>query len=138
MKWYPDDCHKGDIVRIPVGSFYHYGIYVSDDEVIEFGDAPLGGFGRDESAIRVISVTMDAFSHGIIPEVAHPDAGEKKKRFSPEETAARARARLGEGGYSLLHNNCEHFVNCCAFGESACSATDAVRSHWKQLFGRHE
>lgn len=135
MKWFPDDCQTGDMLRIPVGSFYHYGIYVSDDEVIEFGDAPLGGFGRDESAIRVIAVTVDAFSHGIIPEKAHLDAAERKKAYSPAEIAARARARLGEGGYSLLHNNCEHFVNSCTFGESTCSVADAVREEWMKRLG---
>ncbi len=32
-------------------------------------------------------------------------------RFSREETAKRAEARIGERGYDLISNNCLHFVN---------------------------
>ncbi|MBR4852552.1 MAG: lecithin retinol acyltransferase family protein, partial [Clostridia bacterium] len=42
---------------------------------------------------------------------------EKKKRFSPEKTVSRAKSRLGETGYNILENNCEHFVYDCAFGK---------------------
>ena len=38
--------------------------------------------------------------------------------YSPEETVARARSRLGETNYNLLTNNCEHFVIWCKTGVS--------------------
>jgi hypothetical protein len=38
--------------------------------------------------------------------------------YSPEETVARARSRLGETNYNLLTNNCEHFAIWCKTGVS--------------------
>ena len=40
MKWEYKDCRYGDIIRVKLGSVYHYGIFVSDDEVIAFGLPP--------------------------------------------------------------------------------------------------
>ena len=101
MRWEPTACQAGDMVRIRLGSVYHYGIFVSEDEVIQFG----------------------------LPPTAENRA-EQRRRIPPSETVARARARLGEGGYNLIHNNCEHFVNECVFGESRCTQEEDVRSRW--------
>ena len=40
MRWEPAVCRAGDMVRIRLGSIYHYGILVSEDEVIAFGLPP--------------------------------------------------------------------------------------------------
>ncbi|MBO4432607.1 MAG: 4'-phosphopantetheinyl transferase superfamily protein, partial [Clostridia bacterium] len=42
----------------------------------------------------------------------------------------RASARIGETGYNLIHNNCEHFVNECALGVKYCSVEDDARKRW--------
>ena len=34
MKWWPESCVPGDMVRIAIGSVHHYGIFVSENEVI--------------------------------------------------------------------------------------------------------
>ena len=52
---------------------------------------------------------------------------EAKKMRSPEEIITTASERIGEGGYDILHNNCEHFVNSCAFGKSNSAFVDNVR-----------
>ena len=36
--------------------------------------------------------------------------------YSPEETVSRAKSRLGERGYNLLWNNCEHYAIWCKTG----------------------
>lgn len=36
--------------------------------------------------------------------------------YSPEETVSRAKSRLGERGYNLLWNNCEHYAVWCKTG----------------------
>lgn len=46
---------------------------------------------------------------------------EREKReqyhlYSPSETIARAKSRLGEDEYSLITNNCEHFAIWCKTG----------------------
>lgn len=38
--------------------------------------------------------------------------------YTPEETVARAKGRLGERNYDLVENNCEHFALWCKTGLS--------------------
>ena len=62
MKWQPVDCKSGDMIRIAIGSFYHYGIFVSEDEVIQFGYPPLPEFKEKNQNITVGAVDIDEFS----------------------------------------------------------------------------
>ena len=70
MKWAPNDCKSGDMIRIRLGSIYHYGIFVSEDEVIQFGYPPLPEFKDKNQSITVDAVNIDEFSSGKIVEVA--------------------------------------------------------------------
>jgi hypothetical protein len=133
MKWTPADGRSGDMVRIQIGSLYHYGVFVSEDEVIQFGYPPLPEFAGKNAVVTVGKVDVDAFSCGSIIEVADLDRREKKKRLPPDETVARARERLGEGGYNLIHNNCEHFVNEIVFGEKISEQELEVRRKWQRF-----
>lgn len=130
MRWQPAQCSPGDIVRIRLGSVYHYGVFVSEDEVIQFGLPPTAENRAKEGEVRVLATDIDVFACGCIVETAVPDRAELKRRLPPDETIRRARARLGEDGYNIIHNNCEHFVNECAFGESRCTQADDVRKRW--------
>lgn len=38
--------------------------------------------------------------------------------YTPKETLARARSRIGESNYNLFSNNCEHFALWCKTGIS--------------------
>lgn len=130
MRWEPTACQAGDIVRVRLGSVYHYGILVSEDEVIQFGLPPTAENRAKEGEVKVLATDIDVFACGCIVERACLDRSEQRRRIPPSETVARARARLGEGGYNLIHNNCEHFVNECVFGESRCTQEEDVRSRW--------
>jgi len=128
MRWWPSPCKKGDIVRVRIGSVYHYGIFVSESEVIQFGPPPvsLGSF----SDHKVIASNIESFSCGNIVEVASPETAQERRRYSVGKTVRLARARIGEGGYDLIHNNCEHFVYECTYGEHRSTQTDDVRRRW--------
>lgn len=130
MRWEPTACQAGDMVRIRLGSVYHYGIFVSEDEVIQFGLPPTAENRAAEGEVRVLATDIDVFACGCIVETACLDRSEQRRRIPPAETVARARARLGESGYNLIHNNCEHFVNECVFSESRCTQEEDVRSRW--------
>lgn len=130
MKWWPTDCEAGDIIRVHLGSVEHYGIFVSEDEVIQFGLPPVKSSQGQPSEFKVVATDIATFCCGNIPEVSVPDKKELKARFSKEETIARARARIGEEGYSMLHNNCEHFVYECAYGIKKSTQVDSVRKKW--------
>ncbi len=130
MKWSPDECRQGDMIRIQLGSFYHIGIFVSEDEVIQFGLPPVPEYRTDMDKVEVIATDIDVFSCGKIVEVAHLSFSEKRKRFKPEKTVELARSRIGERGYNILHNNCEHFAYECVFGIKYCSQVDELRKKW--------
>lgn len=133
MKWAFQECRRGDIIRVRLGSVYHYGIFVSDDEVIAFGLPPTAENLKHQEAIRVLSTDIDVFSCGKLVETAQLSFTEKRRRFSADKTVELARGRIGEGGYSLIHNNCEHFVNEVAFGESYSEQEQAARDKWRKF-----
>ena len=130
MKWVLEEPKLGDIVRIKLGSIYHFGIYVSDDEIIQFGLPPVN-LDRDASQIKVCTTNLNDFLCGKFLEVGIPDKQEKKKINSPKEIVKKAQARIGEGGYHILYNNCEHFVNQCAFNQGVCEQIENVRKMWQ-------
>lgn len=131
MKWVLSEPCEADVVRVKIGNFYHYGIYVSDAEIIQFG-LPSTDLRRDVSKVEVCISNIDEFLCGNFIEVGEPDKKEKKKMYSPKEIVQKARERIGEKGYHILYNNCEHFVWQCVFGKKVCSQVDAVREMWKK------
>ena len=130
MKWEPIECKAGDMVRIKLGGVLHYGIFVSENEVIQFGLPPTAENRAKEGEVAILATDIDTFACGCIVETACLDRAEMKKRLPNEETVRRARARIGETGYNLIHNNCEHFVNECVFGEARCTQEEDVRRRW--------
>lgn len=132
MRWEPTECARGDILRIRVGSIYHYGIFVADNEVIQFGLPPRGIKRAANEEIRVLATSVDEFAQGSVIEVGVCEKAEARERKSPEETVAAAQARMGSGGYNLLHNNCEHFVNECAFGRRFSEQEEQAKKKWRE------
>lgn len=103
------------MIRVKLGPVWHYGVYASDDEVIAFGLPPWPAPPPPET-VRVVATDIDVFACGQMVEQAVFGFLEKRRRVPPEESIRRARARLGEGGYDLLNNNCEHFARACVLG----------------------
>lgn len=131
MKWWPGELSAGDLIRVALGSIYHYGIFVSEDEVIQFGPPPINLQTLNIDSISVCTTTAEEFSCGTIIEVAQLDRLEKRKRRSPADTVAYARSKLGQTGYDILRNNCEHFAYDCVFGKGYCSQTEDARKRWR-------
>ena len=130
MDWVNATPKKAEIIRTKVTFYYHYGIFIDENEVIQFGlpNDP----GKPSEQIKVLSTDVYTFLCGGNIEVGRPNKEEKMRMFSQEEIIKTARNRIGEGGYDILHNNCEHFVNSCVFGESSSSFVDSVRNKIKQ------
>ena len=123
----------GDIVRVEAGQFYHYGIYVSGEEIIQFGPTPDAAHSLLDRDIRVCTSDMNGFLKGGFLEVASFSLAERIKAASPKEVVDRARKEIGTGGYEILTNNCEHFVNNCVFGKKTSEQVDSVRAFWKSI-----
>ena len=106
----------GDILRIKLCGIYHFGIFVDDKTVVQFGLPPISTFARKN--VKVLSTTLNDFSCGFPVQVAVFFGEELSRINSPEIRVKKALARLGEGGYNILHNNCEHFVRWCKNGKA--------------------
>ena len=130
MRWSPGDCRPGDMIRVKLGSVYHYGIFVSEDEVIAFGMPPVSEYADLPGRLLVCSTDIDVFSCGKIVEVGECDKAELKRKRNADEIISAARSRIGEGGYNLIHNNCEHFANECFFGERKSLQEEEARRKW--------
>lgn len=133
MKWEPMEPQTGDMIRVKVGPLYHYGIFLSDDRVIQFGLNPVLRRHVNQADITVCVSDIDQFLCGEFLQVGVCERQERRKRFSLSRTAALAESRLGEHGYHILYNNCEHFVYECAFGEHYCSQTESVRDLFRHM-----
>lgn len=124
MKWSNETPCYGDMVRVKVSFYYHYGIFADENTVIQFGRKDNTSTPPDE--ICVMTTDIAGFSGGDFVEKSVLDHSENKKRRTPSETVNLALSRLGERGYNILNNNCEHFANECMFGEKK-SFLDNVR-----------
>ena len=137
MNWTFDQPEFGSIIRVRFDRiFYHYGIYVSDEEIIQFGYNPNLCSDMTAKDIAICTSDMERFLCGGFLETEKPDAKEAKRRRTADETVLAARNRLGETGYSILHNNCEHFAFECAYGERRlCVETRSVREKVRSALG---
>ncbi len=134
MKWSVREGKPGDMVRVRINSqMDHYGVYISDSEVIQFGKNPSLRLGVSESEVFVCSTDIDEFRDGGFPEFSDLTFSEKMKRFKTEKIIANARGRIGEGGYNLIYNNCEHFAYECIFGKKYSSQAEKAKDIIKQM-----
>lgn len=87
--------------------YTHHGIYIGNGKVIHYS-----GFADDMKSGDICITTLKEFGNGNTVKVL-----ERPFRvFNHRESVERAYSRLGEDLYSLIFNNCEHFVNWCIDG----------------------
>ena len=130
MKWQPGEPAPGDMVRVQIGSIFHYGVCTGDDRIIAFGLPPVPQYADAPDRFLVVETDMDVFCTGRIPEIAILDRAERKKRIPPDRTVRLAKERLGTNGYHMIRNNCEHFAYECVFGEKKSLQEEAVYRMW--------
>lgn len=133
MKWSFTEPSYGDMIRVAVGALYHFGIYVSDDEVIQFGLPPTRHGDTPADQIEVMASDIDAFLDGGFLEVCEFDKKERKKNRAPDEIVKYARSKIGTRGYHILYNNCEHFANECVIGVQICRQAEDVRALFRNM-----
>jgi hypothetical protein len=131
---------RGDHIKVWRLGYTHHGIYIGGGWVIHFtGEvwAKLAGVKkprvqrdrlstfRGDSKVEVVRYLTPKdvqflFSHLIDGELGPEGAAELlsfRCASTPDEVVARAKSRLGEEGYDLIWNNCEHFATECVTGE---------------------
>lgn len=133
MKWVMKDPVRGDMIRVASGSIFHVGIYVSDEEVIQFGRAPSRRVTLRDSDVEVLTTDIDDFLAGGFLEVCEFDRKERKKNRTPDQIVDYARSKLGMRGYNIIYNNCEHFATACVTGVATCAQADDVRAMFRNM-----
>ena len=94
--------------------YTHHGIYLNDDEIIHFSSINDDNLlGTDNSVLRV---SLEGFLRSGKLEVKVYSHDDRQDLFPVEEIVNWARACLGDDGYNLIFNNCEHFANYCTLG----------------------
>ena len=109
---------RGDHIRVcrMNGLYYHHGIFVSAEEVIHFtGDDDDSVL--DWSKAHVIKTDLQKFLRGGTVEVKEYTDAELDDLYPVEGIVSYARSCLGDDGYNLIFNNCEHFANACTLGK---------------------
>ena len=107
---------KGDHIRVSRGLYYHHGIYISDNEVIHFSGVKSDSILHWENC-RVISTDLDTFLCGGKLEIKIYSKCDSKKLKNIDDIISLARRCVGQSGYSLFTNNCEHFANYCTINK---------------------
>ncbi|XP_042193572.1 lecithin retinol acyltransferase [Callorhinchus milii] len=133
---------RGDLLEVSRTLFTHFGIYLGGDIVAHLMPDILPVFTDDEKAVRQVvtnqrlvlgvicrsaSIRVDSvedFAYGAGIAVNHMDTRCKSPALPSEEVAARAETLVGSTDYSLLWNNCEHFVTHCRYGTPVSIQTD--------------
>ena len=107
----------GDILKVEIkNNIFHYGIYLGDDLVIQYGLAK-DFLNTKKEDVEVLISSMDEFLNGKMALVRLYSFTEKLKKNKPSKIISLAKARLGEKKYDPINNNCEHFVNECVFNK---------------------
>lgn len=134
MAWERKRPEFGDQIRVNRGFYYHHGIYVDDNNVIQFGS--ING-ELDSSKARVIVTTLQDFlKNATYLEVRTFQEEELSKKRSPSDVVNYAFMQLGRGGYNIISNNCEHFANECLFGTKESEQVNEIFEKAKQFYRR--
>ena len=98
---------KGDHLSVRRGWYTHHAIDLGDGYVVQYGRGVSAG-----ARAAVHACPYERFSKGRrIERVASPVS------YDADEVALRALGCVGERGYHILWNNCEHFVTWCRNGK---------------------
>jgi hypothetical protein len=105
---------SGDHIRVDRGLYTHHGIHISEDEVIHFSSEDDDNLAGTDN--KVLQTNLDGFLRGGKLEVKIYTEEEIEDLYHADAIVSWARACLGDDGYNLVFNNCEHFANYCTLG----------------------
>ncbi|XP_024115652.1 lecithin retinol acyltransferase a [Oryzias melastigma] len=138
----PPSPQRGDLLEVPRTLFTHFGIYLGDNRVAHLIPDILPVFTSNSKLIRTVitndrlilgciyrraTVRVDSledFAYGSSILVNRADRMMQTQPLPAERVAQRAEKLLGDVQYSLLWNNCEHFVTFCRYGSATSRQTD--------------
>ncbi|XP_062311708.1 lecithin retinol acyltransferase-like [Osmerus eperlanus] len=135
---------RGDLLEVPRTLFIHFGIYLGENRVAHLIPDILPVLTSDKSQTQVMvtntrlllgvlsknaSIRVDSvedFAYGGCILINAMDSTLQKRPLENEEVAQRAENLVGAIPYSLMWNNCEHFVTHCRYDTAVSLQTDEV------------
>lgn len=118
---------KGDIVKVEISNkVYHYGLYLGNDKIIQYGLAK-DFLNTKKEDVKVLITSMDEFLNGKMALVRIYSLMDKIKKNSVKKSIQIAMDRLNEQKYDPINNNCEHFVNECVFNKHISSQAEKYK-----------
>ena len=135
--WTVRPLKPGDQIRVNRGAYWHHGIYLGGGRAAHFSGENDDGLSEPET-VRVRETDIRDFTRGGFAEAREYGLAERLRLRRPDAIVQAARSRVGEGGYDILQNNCEHFSNECAFGAHESGQVDDVRQRVRRLLKKDE
>ncbi|KAM3623656.1 uncharacterized protein V6R79_013861 [Siganus canaliculatus] len=147
----PQPLRRGDLLEVPRTIFTHFGIYLGDGRVAHLIPDILPALTSDQKLIGSVITnkrlilgcvykcatvrvdTLEDFAYGSKILVNRVDKTMKNEALPNEDVAKRAEKLIGSVPYSLLWNNCEHFVTFCRYGSAVSRQTEQFCEHVKSL-----
>ncbi|XP_014677569.1 PREDICTED: lecithin retinol acyltransferase-like [Priapulus caudatus] len=117
---------RGDHIYVWRTGYHHHGIW-DGRKVIHFDGAKSG----DKSNATIRRDTLDVFLNGGKLKIylygvswwntwyEWLTTSTTLESDPPDTVMDRAESRIGDSGYNLIFNNCEHFAHWCKLGERA-------------------
>ncbi|XP_056587721.1 lecithin retinol acyltransferase a [Triplophysa dalaica] len=142
---------RGDLLEVPRTLFTHYGIYLGENRVAHLMPDIMPVLTNNKQLIKpvvtnkrlilgciykIASVRVDSvedFAYGAQILVNDMDMQIKCLALANEDVARRAEKLIGSIRYSLLWNNCEHFVTYCRYGTPVSRQTERFCSCLKSI-----
>ncbi|XP_070578385.1 phospholipase A and acyltransferase 2-like [Ptychodera flava] len=136
-----DSCNPGDLLEFTRGWYSHWGVYVGDGQVVHL-TGENDGIGDDiGNPQHVFSVWGKQFNKAKVKcenfwnivydckAIINNDKDGSQSAASVEEIVERAFSSLGEIGYNVLWNNCEHFAKWCRYGKKESSQVNGFLTY---------
>ncbi|XP_046544914.1 phospholipase A and acyltransferase 3-like [Haliotis rubra] len=120
-----DILEPGDLLEFERGVYSHWAVYIGNGDVVHLSGVDGAGGSDLKHPCTISGVKSDK---GIVcKEDLWKVAGdskayknnpkeEKLKSLEPSKIVERALSKVGEVGYNLLYENCEHFAMWCRYG----------------------
>lgn len=98
----------GDVIRVKRTFYYHYGIYIGNNSVINLTSFPKGIFHKNSIFVKIISTT-DFMKKSTVIQKDERITNKKLKDLIVKT----AYSKLDETRYLLLIYDCRSFVQVC-------------------------
>ncbi|KAL8562986.1 hypothetical protein ACOMHN_004678 [Nucella lapillus] len=128
----------GDLLQFPRGVYSHWAVYIGEGEVAHLAGDDDDGINGKVDSTHLFTICGQNFRKAFVKvdrflEVAGRSKAirnnRKDKQFEPlpaDHIVGNALMKLGEVGYNVLYQNCEHFASWCRYGEGKSDQADKV------------